>query len=114
MAVLFSEVTVTANDDKTVFLASGIPTEYEDLEGWTAFDRFMSQISDNTEIKVHTESYLYGGGNHVNATPEEIAYFMQRIADDENFLSGHCENIGNSDFNFSWLGEELFRTEMEL
>ena len=33
MALLFSAVTVTANDDKIELLVSGIPKEYDEMEG---------------------------------------------------------------------------------
>jgi len=45
MALLFSAVTVTAKDKKVEFLVGGIPREFSDLEGWTAFERFMEDIS---------------------------------------------------------------------
>ena len=35
MAVLFSAVTVTAGEEEAELLVSGIPREYDDLEGWT-------------------------------------------------------------------------------
>ena len=44
MALLFSAVTVTANDQEVEFLVGGIPREFDDLEGWTAFDSFMKRI----------------------------------------------------------------------
>lgn len=42
MAVLFSAVTLTANDQQTEFFVGGIPREFDDLEGWTAFDNFIA------------------------------------------------------------------------
>ena len=48
MALLFSAVTVTANDKKVEFLVGGIPREFSDLEGWTAFERFMEDISEDS------------------------------------------------------------------
>ena len=80
MALLFSAVTVTANDKKVEFLVGGIPREFSDLEGWTAFERFMEDISEDTTVKVHAEANIYGGEEIVKATPEEIAYFMKRIS----------------------------------
>ena len=44
MALLFSAVTVTANNQEVEFLVGGIPREFDDLEGWTAFDNFMEAI----------------------------------------------------------------------
>lgn len=37
MAVLFSAVTLTAENNQVEFLAAGIPREADDLEGWTAY-----------------------------------------------------------------------------
>lgn len=50
MAVLFSAVTVTANDDKIELLVSGIPSEYDEIEGWTDFDDFVNLIDNETEV----------------------------------------------------------------
>lgn len=102
MALLFSAVTVTANDKKVEFLVGGIPREFSDLEGWTAFERFMEDISEDTTVKVHAEANIYGGEEIVKATPEEIAYFMKRIEMDENFISSRCQNIDKVDFDFTW------------
>lgn len=38
MAVLFSAVTLTADNNQVEFLAAGIPRDSDDLEGWTAYD----------------------------------------------------------------------------
>ena len=74
MALLFSAVTVTAGYDKAEFMVGGIPREYDDLVGWTAFDDFMKNVDAETEVSVHAEVYLYGGEETVTATPEEVAY----------------------------------------
>ena len=108
MALLFSAVTVTANDKKVEFLVGGIPREFGDLEGWTAFERFMEDISEDTTVKVHADANLYGGEEIVKATPEEIAYFMKRIEMDKNFISSRCQNIDKVDFDFTWSPTELF------
>lgn len=102
MALLFSAVTVTAKDKKVEFLVGGIPREFSDLEGWTVFERFMEDISEDTTVKVHAEANIYGGEEIVKATPEEIAYFMKRIEMDENFISSRCQNIDKVDFDFTW------------
>lgn len=57
MALLFSAVTVTANDQEVEFLVGGIPREFDDLEGWTAFDNFMEDIDEETEVSVHAKAY---------------------------------------------------------
>ncbi len=112
MALLFSAVTVTANDQEVEFLVGGIPREYDDLEGWTAFDNFMEDLDEDTEVSVHAEAYLYGEGETVKATPEEIAYFMKRIEMKADFLSARCDNIEDNDFTINWSPEELFDMEV--
>ena len=59
MALLFSAVRATANDQEVEFFVGGIPREYDDLEGWTAFDRFMEDIDEETEVAIHTRG-VYG------------------------------------------------------
>ena len=61
MALLFSAVTVTAGYDEAEFTVGGIPREYDDLVGWTAFDDFMENVDAETEVSVHADVYLYGG-----------------------------------------------------
>ena len=56
MAVLFSAVTVTAGEEAEL-LVSGITREYDDLEGWTIFDDFLEDISEETQVHVHAEAY---------------------------------------------------------
>ena len=46
MALLFSAVTVTANEDKIELLVSGIPREYDEMEGWTDFDDFVNLLRE--------------------------------------------------------------------
>lgn len=111
MALLFSAVTVTSNDQEVEFLVGGIPREFDDLEGWTAFDSFMEDIDEETEVSVHAKAYLYGGEETYKATPEEVAYLMKRIEMDDTFLS-RCDNIEDVDFNFQWSPEELFDMEV--
>lgn len=79
MALLFSAVTVTAGNEEIEFTVGGIPREYDDLVGWTAFDDFMENVDAETEVSVHGEVYLYGGEETVTATPEEVAYLRQKI-----------------------------------
>ena len=112
MALLFSAVRATANDQEVEFFVGGIPREYDDLEGWTAFDRFMGVIDKETEVAVHAESYLYGEEETYRATPEEVAYFMKRIEMDDTFLS-RCDNIESVDFTINWSPEELFNMEVQ-
>ena len=108
MALLFSAVTVTAGYDEAEFTVGGIPREYDDLIGWTAFDDFMENVDVETEVSVH----LYGGEETVTATPEEVAYLTMRMERDENFLAGHCDNIEDVDFSFLRPPEEYYGMEM--
>ena len=108
MGVLFSAVTVTAGNEEFEFTVGGIPREYDDLVGWTAFDDFMENVDAETEVSVHAEAYLYGEGETFKATIEEVAYFHLRMQKDENFLSGHCDNIESVDFTCNYSPDELF------
>ena len=76
MAVIFSAVTISANDQEVEFFVGGIPREYDDLEGWTAFDNFMEDLDEDTEVAVHAEAYMYGEEETYKASPEEVAYFI--------------------------------------
>lgn len=112
MAVLFSAVRVTAGNEEAELLVGGIPREYDDLEGWRIFDEFLAELSEETQVNVHAEAYLYGGEETYKATPEEVAYFMKRLEMDENFLCDSCDCIEDVDFSFQWSPAELFGLEM--
>lgn len=111
MAVIFSAVTISANDQEVEFFVGGIPREYDDLEGWTAFDNFMEDLDEDTEVAVHAEAYMYGEEETYKASPEEVAYFMMRMKQDDTFLS-RCDNIESFDFNIHWSPDELFDMEV--
>lgn len=98
MALLFSEVILTVEQNQVVFLASGVPKTAGDLDGWTAYKDFMEKHHENDEIKVHVDSYLYGEGEGEIADPNEVAYFALRYNKDSYFLSGHCRSAGHLDF----------------
>ena len=102
MAVLFSAVTLTADNNQVEFLAAGIPRDADDLEGWTAYENFMDELDSEQEVSVHVEAYLYGEGETFKATPEEVAYFKMRADADEEFLHDHCDNIEDADFTIHW------------
>lgn len=113
MALLFSAVTVTANEDKIELLVSGIPREYDEMEGWTDFDDFVNLLREESEVSVHAQGYLYGEGEIVDASPQEIAYLLKRMETDDHFLVDHCTKTENAEFTFIWSPEELFGMEME-
>lgn len=108
MALLFSAVTVTAGEDEIELLVGGTPREYDDLEGWSEFDDLMYFISEETEVSVRAEAYLYGEGESMRASPEEIDDLMQRMKDDAGFLNRCCSNLESVNFTFVWSPEEIF------
>ena len=109
MALLFSHVRVSTPDgNETEFLVSGIPREFDDFEYYTAFEDFLDGIEEVTEITVHAEAYLYGEGDAFKASIEEVAYLTLRMSKDDNFLSGHCDNIESVDFTCNYSPEEFF------
>lgn len=114
MALLFSKVRVTieGSQEEKSFLAFGIPNCYEDLEIYCAMDEILDEIEEETKLSVHTESYLYGEGEHYAATFEELAYMDMRMSDDELFLENHCRKIGEGHFEIEYAPCELFDTIM--
>ena len=108
MAVLFSAVTLTADNNQVEFLAAGIPRDSDDLEGWTAYENFMDELDSEQEVSVHVEAYLYGEGETFKASIEEVAYFWLRMQKDENFLSGHCDHIESVNFTCNYSPDEQF------
>ena len=58
------------------------------------------------------EAYLYGEGETVTATPEEVAYMMMRMDWDPEFLAEHCDNIGDGDFVIDWDGDPVCSMEL--
>ena len=113
MAILFSKVTMRDDYNESEFFVSGFPQEPDALEGWTAYHEFLDEITEDTIVNIHAAAYLYGEGETVKATPEEVAYMTIRDQNDPNFLSGHCDCIGESDFNQSWYPDELFGQDFE-
>ena len=105
MAILFSQVTLSNEYYGTAeFLVSGYPQDADDLEGWCAFEDYTDEIEDACTIDVRVEAYLYGEGETVTATPEEVAYMMMRTDRDPEFLADRCENIGDRKFVIDWDG----------
>ena len=85
MALLFSAVTLTDDDDQMELLVPGIPRESNDLRGWTAYENFIASIDHEQEIRVHVAACLYGEGQPFLASPEEIAYFTLREKEEDSF-----------------------------
>lgn len=112
MAVVFSRVDVIANEEKQGFLTSGIPREYDDLEGCGVFDDFVGDMEEGTEVKVHVEAYCYGIGEANNATESQLDTFGLRSQSAPCFLSAHCKHIEDVDFAFRWEPQKYVETEM--
>ena len=113
MALLFSQVTVTAGNDAVSFLVGGIPREYDDLEDWDEFDDFLKYIDEETEVLVHADAYLYGEGEPSEASYSDIQQFSSRLKSGSSFLTDYCDNIEEVNFSFTWSPEDLFGMEMD-
>ena len=74
MALLFSHVRVSTPDgNEAEFLVAGIPREFEDVEGYTKLDEFLTEIDEDTEISFHKQHQSRGfeglcGGWNINPT----------------------------------------------
>lgn len=108
MAIMFSKVTMRDDYSESEFMVSGFPQEMDDLEGWSAYHEFLDEISEDTVVNIRVQAFIYGDGETVRATPEEVAYMVMREENDPDFLSEHCNYIGESDFNVNWYPEELY------
>lgn len=108
MAILFSKVTVSTDGSAETFFISGIPMEYNDLSASVQLEWFLQDIDPDATINVHADAYLYGEGEIVSATHEELCYFMDRIRLNPNFLESRCQSAGGSEFTFDWSPDELF------
>jgi len=98
MSLRFSRVTLYSHGKTTSFLVGGIPKRRTDLQGWTIYDNFVFDVPGYTAINAHVETFLYGGEEPFDATPEEVAYFYKRIERQPDFIESRTEKIGESDF----------------
>ena len=98
MCLRFSRVTLNSAGKTTSFLVGGIPICWQDLQGWTAYESFLLEASRYQTVNAHVESFLYGGEEPFDATPEEIAYFYKRIEQQPDFIESRTDKIGESDF----------------
>lgn len=109
MALLFSHVRVTTpGGNEAEFLVSGIPREFDDFDYYTKFEDFLDSIEEDTEITVHADAYLYGEGETLNASIEEVAYLTLRMNADDRFLTRHCDHIESVDLTCNYSPDELF------
>ena len=98
MSLRFSRVTLTSDGKSVCFMTGGIPQSREDLKGWNAYDNFISGVPRYTAVNAHVETFLYGGEEPFDATPEEVAYFYKRIERQPDFIESRTEKISESDF----------------
>ena len=98
MSLRFSQVTLYSDCKTASFLVGGIPMCRQDLHGWTAFESLLRETGRYHTVNAHVESFLYGGEEPFDATPEEIAYFYKRIERQTDFIESRAEKIGESDF----------------
>ena len=98
MSIRFSRVTLTSGGATASFLVGGSPKSQVDLHGWIAFDSFMKSVPKGETVDAHAETFLYGGEEPVDATPEEVAYFYKRIEMRPDFIKKRTEKCGEADF----------------
>ena len=98
MSLRFSRVTLYSAGKTANFLVGGIPQSRADLQGWTAYDNFVSDVPRYTAVNAHVETFLYGGEEPFDAAPEEVAYFYKRIERQPDFIETRTEKIVDSDF----------------
>lgn len=98
MSILFSAVTLTADQKQASLLVAGIPKQHDDLKGWIQFEEFMSELDKKCAVKVHVDVYVYGEGVEFIATPEEVAYMTLRKQNRPDFLEARCYERGKFEF----------------
>lgn len=98
MSLCFSRVTLYSVGKTASFLVGGIPKSRTDLQGWTAYESFINDSQRYQVVNARVETFLYGGEEPFDATPEEVAYFYKRIEMQPDFIDTRTEKTGESDF----------------
>ena len=104
MSIRFSRITAMTNNSMAIFLVGGAPSSQEDLDGWVAFDEFVKNMPTDEVITARVETFLYGEEDPVDATPEEIAYFYQRVNMRSDFIESRAQKIGETNLVL-WLNK---------
>ena len=79
MSVMFSKVTLTADNGNTAsLLCSDCPHDNYDLEDWTIYQKFMSDNLGCESVKAEVETFIYGDGEVFTANEYEVAAFTDR------------------------------------
>lgn len=107
MAIVFSKVLLNSENQQTEFWVRGIPHKMEDLECYKSFEVFLDEL-DAEDVDAMVQTYLYGEGEIYTASFEELIYMMQRMEQDEEFLTRRCTCLENSSFSFSYIESELY------
>ena len=110
MALLFSKVTLTADNGNTAqLLCGGIPTTNFDLEDWLIYQKFICDNTDCRAIKAKVDSVLYGEGEVFSANEYEVAAYTGR---GESFLTHpDVHPHGSSEFT---IYTPIIRNEVKL
>ena len=93
MSIRFSKFTVGNGETSQSFFIGGVPTCFDELLDNNLFYGFNN--SHDVE-SVHVETYLYGGEEPVDATPEEVVYMQMRLNRNPDFLETRCEKCSDS------------------
>ena len=115
MAVLFSAVTLTADNNQVEFLAAGIPRDSDDLEGWTAYENFMDEL----DFRTGSQRPMWKPTSMVKVKPSRQRPRKWRISRCElmqtkNSCTTTATNIEDADFTIQWSPDELYGVELEL
>lgn len=106
--IIFSKIKLTAGDNNAEGLVSGQPQTSRDLDGWRIWEDFVKNIGEAATVTVNVQSYGYGEGEAYVATPEEVAYMVQRISMRPNFLESRCSDEGSYTFTVQLNPEKMF------
>ena len=93
MSIKFSKVDLKSEDNAKSILVSGEPKCFSDLVDWTQFREFADQVKPDERIFAHVETYVYGGGTAIDASPEEVAYMYMRLDISPDFLESRTEKV---------------------
>lgn len=96
MSLIFSKVTLKGKNKTASFLVGGIPQNVRDLIFWKQFREGCKTIREtdyNESFDIQMTVFEYGNEKRYSATPEEVAYFYQRIKRNSEFLNDSCTKI---------------------
>ncbi len=111
MALLISKVTIQSDSDEVEFMVGGFPTEPDDLARCDEYQDFLDETDEENSISVHVDVYVCGNGETIRASPNEVAEISARIESEPDFLSDHCDWVGEADFEIQWSPDESYFNE---